>query len=54
MWSAGNQNYQIEVVPGVSHALMPAKTGCLSENSGTSYVREYLEILEEWLQHQLP
>jgi pimeloyl-ACP methyl ester carboxylesterase len=49
--SAGNQDYQIEVLPNVGHVLTPAKTGCLNEAGGSTYTPEYLEILEEWLQH---
>jgi hypothetical protein len=48
---AGNQDYRIEVMPGVAHVLMPAKTGCIGETGGTSYAPEYLETLEVWLQH---
>ena len=48
--AAGNQDYQIEVIPGVAHVLMPAKTGCIGESGGTSYAPEYLETLEDWLQ----
>ena len=47
---AGNQNYQIEVIPGAGHVLTPAGTGCLGESSGSVYAPEYLEILEAWLQ----
>jgi hypothetical protein len=49
--SAGNQDYQIEVLSNVGHVLTPAKTGCISESSGTIYAPEYLDILEVWLQH---
>jgi pimeloyl-ACP methyl ester carboxylesterase len=48
---AGNQDYKIVVIPDVAHILTPAKTGCLSEYSGTNYAPEYLETLEAWLQH---
>lgn len=48
--SAGNTNYQIEVIPGAGHVLTPAKTGCIGEFSGTTYVSEYLVVLEDWLQ----
>jgi pimeloyl-ACP methyl ester carboxylesterase len=49
--SAGNQDYQIEVLPNVGHVLTPAKTGCISESSGTTYAPEYLETMEAWIQH---
>jgi pimeloyl-ACP methyl ester carboxylesterase len=48
---AGNQDYEIVVIPGVAHILTPAETGCLSEYSGTSYAPEYLETLEVWLKN---
>jgi pimeloyl-ACP methyl ester carboxylesterase len=48
---AGNQDYQIVVIPEVAHTLTPTKTGCLNEQWGTSYAPEYLETLEAWLQH---
>ena len=48
---AGNQDYQIEVIPGVAHVLMSAKTGCLSEVGKRAYAPEYLATLEVWLQH---
>jgi hypothetical protein len=47
--SAGNQDYQIEVLPGVGHVLTPAKSGCFGEG-GTVYAPEYLETMEAWLQ----
>ena len=47
---AGNQDYLIVVISGAAHILTPAKTGCLNENSGTSYAPEYLETMETWLQ----
>jgi hypothetical protein len=50
---AGNQDYQILVIPGVAHNLAPARTGCLNEQWGTSYAPEYLETMEAWLQHLL-
>ena len=49
--SAGNQDYQIEVLPGVGHVLIPAETGCIGEAIGNEYAPEYLEKLEAWLQH---
>ena len=48
---AGNPDYQIVVIPGVSHILTPAETGCLNETWGMSYSPEYLETMEAWLQH---
>lgn len=48
--SAGNTNYQIEVIPGGGHMLTLVKTGCIGEITGTTYVPKYLEILEDWLQ----
>ena len=47
---AGNQDYQIEVIPGVSHVLTPAGTGCLDEIWSSSYAPEFLEIMDTWLQ----
>lgn len=49
--AAINPDYQIEVISGVSHVLMPAKTGCIGESGGRRYAPEYLELLEGWLQH---
>ena len=46
---AGNQDYQIVVIPDVAHILTPAKTGCLNEPVSTGYAPEYLEALETWL-----
>jgi pimeloyl-ACP methyl ester carboxylesterase len=48
---AGNQDYQVVVIPGVAHTLTFAETGCLQEAWGTSYAPEYLETIESWLQH---
>ena len=45
------QDYQIEVLPGVGHVLIPAETGCIGEAIGNEYAPEYLEKLEAWLQH---
>ena len=47
---AGNDNYRIEVIPGVAHTLTSAETGCLDEAWGYKYSPEYLEILESWIQ----
>ena len=47
--TANNPNYQIVVIPGAAHVLTSAKTGCLNELSGTSYVPEFLESMEAWL-----
>ena len=49
--TAGNQDYQVEVIPDVAHVLMPAKTGCIGESGGQEYALEYLKTLESWLQH---
>ena len=49
--TAGNQDYQIEVIPGVEHVLMPAKTGCIGESTSREYAPEYLETMEIWLQN---
>ena len=48
--TAGNQGYQIKVIPGVAHVLTPAKTGCIGEHGSQSYAPEYLETLQAWLQ----
>jgi pimeloyl-ACP methyl ester carboxylesterase len=48
---AENQDYQIEVIPGVGHILVPMETGCIGESGGREYAPEYLKTLEEWLQH---
>lgn len=49
--TAGNQDYHIEVIPGVGHVLMPTKTGCIGESGGSGYAPEYLNMMEEWLTH---
>jgi hypothetical protein len=48
--TAGNQDYRIVTIPGVAHTLTPAKTGCLNEIWGVSYVPEFLVTMETWLQ----
>ena len=48
---AGNKDYQINVISGVGHILVPMETGCIGESGGREYAPEYLETLEEWLQH---
>jgi pimeloyl-ACP methyl ester carboxylesterase len=47
---AGNQYYQVVVIPGVAHTLVPAETGCLTESWGSELAPEYLETMEAWLQ----
>jgi pimeloyl-ACP methyl ester carboxylesterase len=47
---AGNQDYQIVVIPGVAHTLTPATTGCLNETWSSSFAPEFLETMETWLQ----
>lgn len=47
---AGNQDYLIVVIPGVAHTLTPAKTGCLNEIWGASYIPDFLVTMETWLQ----
>jgi pimeloyl-ACP methyl ester carboxylesterase len=47
---AGNQEYQVVSIPGVAHTLVPAKTGCLSEQRGSTLAPQYLQTLEAWLQ----
>jgi hypothetical protein len=49
--TAGNQDYQIEVIPSVDHVLMPAKTGCIGKSTSREYTPEYLETMEIWLQN---
>jgi pimeloyl-ACP methyl ester carboxylesterase len=51
---AGNQDFQVVSIPGVAHTLVPAKTGCLNESWGSTLAPEYLETLEQWLQHLSP
>jgi formylglycine-generating enzyme required for sulfatase activity/CubicO group peptidase (beta-lactamase class C family)/acetyl esterase/lipase len=46
---AGNQHYQVELIPGVNHGFVPAKTGCMDEALPRMYAPEYLELMEEWL-----
>jgi pimeloyl-ACP methyl ester carboxylesterase len=46
---AGNQEYQVVFMPGVAHTLVPAETGCLSEQWGSTLAPAYLETLEAWL-----
>jgi hypothetical protein len=48
---AGNIDYQIEVISGAGHVLVPATTGCIGEGGGRTYMPEYLETMEAWLQH---
>jgi pimeloyl-ACP methyl ester carboxylesterase len=47
---AGNEDYQVVVIPGVAHTLVPDETGCLNETWGTTLAPEYLETMEAWLQ----
>ena len=49
---AGNQDYSVEVIPGVGHVLMPVKTGCMSEPNTGGYSPQYLELMEEWIARQ--
>ncbi len=52
---AGNQNYRVELIPGVDHNLILSETGCIDErerrprSQWTNYAPDYLDTLEEWL-----
>ena len=52
---AGNQNYRVELIPGVDHNIVRCKTGCMIERDSRSradwlkYAPEYLDLMEEWL-----
>lgn len=46
---AGNQNYRVELIPGVAHCLDFAETGCMDEYRPRVYAPEYLDLMEEWL-----
>ncbi|UCH63928.1 MAG: alpha/beta fold hydrolase [Fidelibacterota bacterium] len=52
---AGNQNFRVELIPGVDHNLIISETGSLKERERRSrsgwqnYAPIYLDILEEWL-----
>ncbi len=52
---AGNKNFRIELIPGVDHCMVVAKTGCLKEIFSRSreerlnHGKLYLDIIEEWL-----
>jgi pimeloyl-ACP methyl ester carboxylesterase len=46
---AGNQNYRVELIPGVAHVLALAETGCMNEHRRRVYAPEYLDLMEEWL-----
>jgi pimeloyl-ACP methyl ester carboxylesterase len=48
---AGSKEYQVVIIPGVAHTLVPAETGCLNETWGWKLAPEYLKTMEEWLQH---
>lgn len=46
---AGNQNFHVELIPGVAHGIDFAETGCMDEYRRTVYAPEYLDSMEEWL-----
>jgi uncharacterized protein len=46
---AGNQNYQIKLIPNANHGIILSETGSMKERSRKGYALEYLEIMEEWL-----
>jgi WD40 repeat protein/formylglycine-generating enzyme required for sulfatase activity/poly(3-hydroxybutyrate) depolymerase len=46
---AENQNYRVELIPGVNHVLALAETGCMNEHRARVYAPEYLDLMEEWL-----
>jgi len=46
---AGNQNFHVELIPGVAHVLDLAETGCMNEHRARVYAPEYLDLMEEWL-----
>jgi pimeloyl-ACP methyl ester carboxylesterase len=52
---AGNQHYQVELIPGVDHNIVLSETGCLAERDSRpwalwlKYAPEYLDLMEDWL-----
>jgi len=46
---AGNQNFRVELIPGVAHVIALAETGCMDEHRRRIYAPEYLDLMEEWL-----
>jgi pimeloyl-ACP methyl ester carboxylesterase len=52
---AGNENYRIELIPGVDHCMIVTETGCLKEIFNRSreerlaHGKLYLDIIEKWL-----
>jgi pimeloyl-ACP methyl ester carboxylesterase len=46
---AGNQDFQVIVIPGAGHVMTEVETGCIGESAGSEYMTEYLETLDFWL-----
>jgi pimeloyl-ACP methyl ester carboxylesterase len=52
---AGNQNYRVELIPGVDHNIVLCESGCMDARDRRSradwlkYAPEYLDWMEEWL-----
>jgi acetyl esterase/lipase len=52
---AENQNYQVELIPGVDHNIVLCESGCMDARDRRSradwlkYAPEYLDWMEEWL-----
>ena len=52
LYAAGNQDFQVVVIPDAGHVMIEAETGCIGESTGSEYMSEYLEPLEFWLMEQ--
>ena len=50
---AGNQHSRVELLEGVNHVLVLARTGCLGEERPTVYPSRYLDLMEKWLEQLL-
>jgi pimeloyl-ACP methyl ester carboxylesterase len=52
---AGNQSFQVILIPDADHNIVLCETGCLSERDSRpfvdwlNYAPEYLDLMEEWL-----
>ena len=53
---ARNSHYRVELIPGTDHNILITETGCITERMDYSregwsnYPKEYLDLIEEWLQ----
>jgi dienelactone hydrolase len=46
--AAGNQNFHVELIPGIGHTMFTQATGCLGEPGG-ALSKRYVELLDEWI-----